>query len=80
MTNQYVVTHLQSVFEQAGKEEIERFYKKMTTEQREKIEHITQNIINEIMKLPFHQLSAAELKGESDTQAQLLYRLFSRDC
>ncbi|MCS6968411.1 MAG: glutamyl-tRNA reductase [Cytophagales bacterium] len=72
-----VINKLKNMLEQIRKEEIARYMKHLSTEEREKVEQITKNIMQKIIKLPVLQLKAACKRGQAETLADVLQDLFN---
>jgi glutamyl-tRNA reductase len=68
---------LKNALEQIRQEEIARFQKKMSDSEAEKIEQITRNMMQKIIKLPALQLKAACKRGEAETLIDVLNDLFN---
>jgi glutamyl-tRNA reductase len=72
-----VINKLKNMLEQIRKEEIARYMKHLNTEEAEKIEQITKNMMQKIIKMPVLQLKAACKRGEAETLADVLNDLFN---
>ncbi|MFC5409168.1 glutamyl-tRNA reductase [Larkinella bovis] len=70
------INKFKNALEQIRKDEIARHLKNMTAEESEKVEKITRNIMQKIMKAPVLQLKAACKRGEADTLIDVLTDLF----
>jgi glutamyl-tRNA reductase len=68
---------LKNALEQIRQEEVARFQKKMTEAETEKVEQITRNMMQKIIKLPALQLKAACKRGEAETLIDVLNDLFN---
>ncbi len=71
------IQKLKSALEQIRQEEIARYQKKFTEAEAEKIEQITRNMMQKIIKLPALQLKAACKRGEAETLIDVLNDLFN---
>jgi len=74
MKQRSIVNHLQTVFEQIRSEELDRFKRQITAEQNEKIERITQDFIQKILKRPSLRFLD---QTQNENQKQLVFQLFS---
>lgn len=70
------INKLKNALEQIRQEELNRYVKQMTEEESKKVEQITKNIMQKIMKLPVIQLKAACKRGEAETLIDVLNDLF----
>ncbi len=70
------IQKLKSALEVIRKEEMGRYLKNLTSEETEKIDKITQNIIQKILKQPVIQLKAACKRGEADNMIDAITELF----
>jgi glutamyl-tRNA reductase len=70
------INKLKNALEQIRQEELNRYLKQMTEEESKKVEQITKNIMQKIMKLPVLQLKAACKRGEAETLIDVLNDLF----
>jgi glutamyl-tRNA reductase len=70
------IQKLKNALEQIRKEEMARYMKNMTAEELEKIDKITANIMQKVIKLPVLQLKAACKRGEADSMIDVLNELF----
>jgi glutamyl-tRNA reductase len=71
------IQKLKNALEQIRKEEITRHLKSLSPEESEKLEKITKNMMQKIIKLPVLQLKAACKRGEADTLIDVLNNLFN---
>lgn len=65
-----------SRLEEIRQQEMNRYLKKLGTEEKELVETVTRNIMNKIVKLPALELKAACLRGNSEALLQSLSTLF----
>ncbi len=72
-----VINKLKNMLEQIRKEEIARYMKHLNAEEAEKIEQISKNMMQKIIKMPVLQLKAACKRGEAETLADVLNDLFN---
>ncbi|MFN8438239.1 MAG: glutamyl-tRNA reductase [Cytophagales bacterium] len=70
------IQKIKNSLEQIRKEEMARFSKQLTESESQKIEAITKNIMQKIIKLPVLQLKAACKRGEAESLADILSDLF----
>ncbi len=70
------INKLKNALEQIRQEELNRYLKQMNEEEAKKVEQITKNIMQKIMKLPVLQLKAACKRGEAETLIDVLNDLF----
>jgi glutamyl-tRNA reductase len=70
------IQKLKNALEIIRKEEMGRFVKSLSTEESEKIDKITQNIIQKILKQPVIQLKAACKRGDADNMIDAINELF----
>ena len=70
------INKLKNALEQIRQEEISRYLKHLTDNESEKVEAITRNIMQKIIKLPVLQLKAACKRGEAETLIDVLNDLF----
>ncbi len=70
------IQKLKNALEVIRKEEMGRFVKNLTADESEKIDKITQNIIQKILKQPVIQLKAACKRGDADSMIDALNELF----
>lgn len=66
---------LKNALENIRKEEMGRYLKNLNAEESEKLEKITQNIIQKILKQPVIQLKAACKRGEAENMIEAIRRL-----
>ena len=71
-----IINKLKTAFEQIRQEEINRYTKKLTEEEVEKVDKITKNIMQKVIKLPVLQLKEACKRGEENTLVDVLNELF----
>ncbi len=71
-----IINKLKNALEQIRQEEMNRYLKQMNDEETKKVEMITKNIMQKIMKLPVLQLKAACKRGEAETLIDVLNDLF----
>ncbi|MFN8353806.1 MAG: glutamyl-tRNA reductase [Spirosomataceae bacterium] len=71
------IQKLKNALEQIRKEELARYLKNLTPEETEKVDKITQGMIQKILKLPVLQLKAACKRGEAETLIDVLNDLFN---
>ena len=71
-----IINKLKNALEQIRQEELNRYLKQMNDEEAKKVELITKNIMQKIMKLPVLQLKAACKRGEAETLIDVLNDLF----
>jgi glutamyl-tRNA reductase len=76
MTVSPTIHKLKNALEQIRQEELARHLKHMTTEENERIDKITRNMMQKIIKLPILQLKAACKRGEAETLIDVLNDLF----
>jgi len=72
-----VIHKLKNSLEQIRKEEINRHIKGLSSEEIEKLEKITSNLVQKIIKQPIIHLKAACKRGESETMVDVLNDLFN---
>jgi glutamyl-tRNA reductase len=70
------INKLKNALEQIRQEELNRYLKQMNDDEAKKVEQITKNIMQKIMKLPVLQLKAACKRGEAETLIDVLNDLF----
>lgn len=70
------IQKLKTALETIRKEEMSRFVKNLSADESEKIEKITQSIIQKILKQPVIQLKAACKRGEADSMIEAINELF----
>lgn len=71
-----VINKLKNALEQIRQEELARYMKHMNEEESKKIDAITRNMMQKIIKLPVLQLKAACKRGEAETLIDVLNELF----
>jgi glutamyl-tRNA reductase len=71
-----VIQKLKNLLEQIRKEELGRYVKQLDEVEMEKIDRITKNMMQKIIKMPVLQLKAACKRGEAETLADVLTDLF----
>lgn len=71
------INKLKNALEQIRQEELARYMKSLTDEESKKVDMITRNIMQKIIKLPVLQLKAACKKGEAETLIDVLNDLFN---
>jgi glutamyl-tRNA reductase len=71
------INKLKNTLEQIRQEEVSRFLKNLSQEETTKVEQITKNIMQKIIKLPVLQLKAACKRGEAETLIDVLNDLFN---
>jgi glutamyl-tRNA reductase len=71
------INKLKNALEQIRKEELSRFIKQMNESEAKKVDEITKNIMQKIIKLPVLQLKAACKRGEAETLIDVLNDLFN---
>jgi glutamyl-tRNA reductase len=74
-----VINKFKDALEQIRQKELGRHLKKLNAAESEKIELITRNIMQKIVKLPVLQLKAACKRGESGALIDVLNELFDLD-
>lgn len=70
------INKLKTSLEQIRKEEMARFVKGLNEQEAEKIDKITQSIIQKIIKMPVVQLKAACKRGEAENMIEAINELF----
>jgi glutamyl-tRNA reductase len=70
------IQKIKNSLEQIRLEELGRFSKQLTESESQKIDMITKNIMQKIIKLPVLQLKAACKRGEAETLVDILNDLF----
>ncbi len=70
------INKLKNALEQIRQEELNRYVKNLSEDEAKKIEQITKNIMQKIIKLPVLQLKAACKRGEAETLIDVLNDLF----
>lgn len=76
MTVSPVINRLKNALEQIRQEELARYMKHLNEDETKKIEMITRNMMQKIIKLPVLQLKAACKRGEAETLIDVLNELF----
>jgi glutamyl-tRNA reductase len=76
MTASPVINKLKNALEQIRQEEMARYMKHLNEDESKKVEAITKNIMQKIIKLPVLQLKAACKRGEAETLIDVLNELF----
>jgi glutamyl-tRNA reductase len=71
-----VINKLKNALEQIRQEELNRYCKQLSDEEVKKVDVITRNMMQKIIKLPVLQLKAACKRGEADTLIDVLNDLF----
>jgi glutamyl-tRNA reductase len=71
-----VINKLKNALEQIRQEELNRYLKHLNDDEARKVEMITKNIMQKIIKLPVLQLKAACKRGEAETLIDVLNDLF----
>jgi len=71
------IQKLKNALEQIRQEEVARYQKKLTEAEAEKVDQITRNMMQKIIKLPALQLKAACKRGEAETLIDVLNDLFN---
>ncbi|MEO1654815.1 MAG: glutamyl-tRNA reductase, partial [Bacteroidota bacterium] len=71
------IQKLKGALEQIRKEEIDRFTKKMNSQDMVLVDAVTKSMMQKIIKLPALQLKAACRRGEADTLIDVLNDLFN---
>lgn len=71
------IQKLKNTLDQIRQEEINRYVKGFSTSEAEKVDLITKNIMQKIIKLPVLQLKAACKRGEAETLIDVLNGLFN---
>ncbi|MTI31634.1 glutamyl-tRNA reductase [Xanthovirga aplysinae] len=70
------IKKLKNALEQIRLDEIKRYTKNLNREETAKVEKITKNMMQKVIKLPVLQLKAACKRGEADTLVDVLNDLF----
>lgn len=70
------IQKLKSALEAIRKEEMGRYLKNLSPEESEKVDKITQNIIQKILKQPVIQLKAACKRGDADYMIEAINEIF----
>lgn len=71
-----VINKLKNALEQIRQEEMARYMKHLSEDESKRMEMITKNIMQKIIKLPVLQLKAACKRGEAETLIDVLNELF----
>jgi len=71
------INKLKNALEQIRQEELSRYIKQLTDDESRKVDMITKNIMQKIIKLPVLQLKAACKRGEAETLIDVLNDLFN---
>lgn len=71
-----VINNLKNALEQIRQQEVGRHLKNLSASESDKLEMITRNMMQKIIKLPVLQLKAACKRGESETLIDVLNELF----
>ncbi|MDO1450632.1 glutamyl-tRNA reductase [Rhodocytophaga aerolata] len=71
-----VINKFKETLDQIRQQEINRYAKSFTAEESKKIDLVTKNIIQKILKMPILELKAACKRGEADQISQILKALF----
>jgi glutamyl-tRNA reductase len=71
------IQKLKNTLEQIRKEEVSRHLKSLTEEESKRVEEITRNMMQKIIKLPVLHLKAACKRGEAETLIDVLNDLFN---
>ena len=71
------IQKLKNALEQIRKEEVSRHLKSLNHDEAKRIEEITRNMMQKIIKLPVLQLKAACKRGEAETLIDVLNDLFN---
>jgi len=70
------IQKLKNALEQLRQEELQRFQKKMSADEAERVEEITKALMQKVLKQPVRQLKAACRRGEPGAMVELLTELF----
>jgi glutamyl-tRNA reductase len=70
------IQKLKNALEQIRMEELDRYFKELNDEEREKVDKITKSMMQKIIKYPVLHLKAACKRGEADTLIDVLSELF----
>ncbi|MFN6943538.1 MAG: glutamyl-tRNA reductase [Cytophagaceae bacterium] len=73
------INKLKNALEQIRQDEMGRYLKQMSDDECKKVDAITKNIMQKIIKLPVLQLKAACKRGEAETLIDVLNDLFNLD-
>lgn len=71
------INKLKNALEQIRQEEMSRYMKQLNNDESKKVDLITRNIMQKIIKLPVLQLKAACKRGEAETLIDVLNDLFN---
>ena len=71
-----IINKLKNALEQIRQEELSRYMKQLNEEELKKVDAITRNIMQKIIKLPVLELKAACKRGEAETLIDVLNDLF----
>lgn len=71
------INKLKNALEQIRQEELSRYIKQLTDDESRKVDMITKNIMQKIIKLPVLQLKAACKRGEAEILIDVLNDLFN---
>jgi len=71
-----VIQDLKASLEQIRQQEVNRYRKSLSEEEMQKVEIISKNIIQKIMKFPVLQLKSACQRGEAEPLSEVLRTLF----
>jgi len=71
------IQKLKNALEQIRKEEVSRHLKSLNDDEAKRVEEITRNMMQKIIKLPVLQLKAACKRGEAETLIDVLNDLFN---
>ncbi len=71
------IQKLKNTLEQIRKEEVSRHLKSLTEDESKRVEEITRNMMQKIIKLPVLHLKAACKRGEAETLIDVLNDLFN---
>jgi glutamyl-tRNA reductase len=71
------IQKLKNALEQIRKEEVSRHLKSLNEDEAKRVEEITRNMMQKIIKLPVLQLKAACKRGEAETLIDVLNDLFN---
>ncbi|SFU46899.1 glutamyl-tRNA reductase [Pontibacter akesuensis] len=76
MTMSPALQQFKNRLEEVREQEIARYLKKLSTEEKALVETITKNMLNKIVRMPAMRLKAACMRGESDALLEGLSSLF----
>ncbi|MFK7899510.1 MAG: glutamyl-tRNA reductase [Cyclobacteriaceae bacterium] len=71
------IQRLKDALESIRKDEIEKYVKKMNTDQHELVELVTKSMVQKIIKLPVLELKAACQRGEAENLIDVLNGIFN---